>query len=982
MSRSEDMRSSLPVRSSLALAVLIAASTLVAPAAGDRQSHSPFYFSDGMKIPLTPSPRYVAVRLVEPREVEELAERLDSQLFRDLPHHDLTLQVLSEARTASEMGALLDDLRSHVDVELVAPVFEAPGALMIVTERLVARVASGVSEEELGVIALRHRSEVVERARWDERTYLLRALDGDSLEAANSLHRDSRMEYAHPDFVRVLDHKRLHFDLSDGPMVLGPDGRRVPPTTELRRGAPDYRMMERAVFDRPEARKSPSTTTPTTRVTRETIKNERFEGAFPNNWQLFGAPRWDDVTLKSYSGAFSGYSGTSPPGPYPKTANTWMVYGPFDLSDAKDARTDMQAWVDTRIGDVLFLGASWDGTSFTGFSLSGNWASAVGGSGWMNVSFDLRRDAGRDLTGYQSVWFAVALIADGNKQVSQGAYVDDFVLEQITGGYVSLGTPAWADYQQWSLNNTEQNWGVEGVDVAVLEAWTLSRGTNKLVTAIIDDGVADHSDLYVLSGYDATGNGSGGHPIGDEAHGTATAGIVTARPDTYTGITDTAILPVRVIVGGATQDSWLADGISWASENGADVLNNGWSGGLPSTAITNAIVDATTNGRGGRGTLVVFPAGDRDTGVHYPANLPETLAVGALSGCDGRKLETSCDGEFWWSSNFGSQLDLVAPGVNMHTTDIEGSAGYASWDYYHDFGGSAAGAALVSGTAILMLTIDPAMTDEELMELITSSADDIGAPGFDNQTGHGRLNAYEALQGVDLLRDLTISLDGTGSGTVTSNPGNINCGSVCNETYFRETVVQLTAVPTGNSSFIRWEGASDCADGQVTMSTDIACTAVFDLPTHLLSVSKSGLGTGTVVTEPAGITCGGACSAAFTEGWVVELFGYPDPGYQLDDWSGHADCVDGSLTIQGPVSCVANFNPCLGSSVFAVPPQTVVTSETFEACNLIQIGTGGFQISSTGDVTLSAGNGVEIANGFEVLEGGLLTIVTGAPVSP
>ena len=127
--------------------------------------------------------------------------------------------------------------------------------------------------------------------------------------------------------------------------------------------------------------------------------------------------------------------------------------------------------------------------------------------------------------------------------------------------------------------------------------------------------------------------------------------------------------------GFVVQDSWIADGINWATAQGADVLSNSWYLGSPSTAITDAIANAKTNGRGGKGAVVVFAAGDDNGAVASPAVLDTVLAVGALSPCDERKAPTSCDGEFWWGSNYGSELDLSAPGVNMYTTDLQGAAG-------------------------------------------------------------------------------------------------------------------------------------------------------------------------------------------------------------------------------------------------------------------------------------------------------------------
>jgi hypothetical protein len=155
---------------------------------------------------------------------------------------------------------------------------------------------------------------------------------------------------------------------------------------------------------------------------------------------------------------------------------------------------------------------------------------------------------------------------------------------------------------------------------------------------------------------------------------------------------------------------------------------------------------------------------------------------------------------------------------------------------------------------------------------------------------------------------LNVSKTGTGSGTVTSNPAGINCGADCSESYASGTVVALTATPAGGSTFGGWSGDADCSDGTVTMSATRSCTATFNTLSYALSVSKTGTGSGTVTSNPAGINCGADCSESYASGTVVALTATPAGGSTFGGWSGDADCSDGSVTMNASRSCTATFD--------------------------------------------------------------------------
>src|SRR6185295_9913725 len=123
--------------------------------------------------------------------------------------------------------------------------------------------------------------------------------------------------------------------------------------------------------------------------------------------------------------------------------------------------------------------------------------------------------------------------------------------------------------------------------------------------------------------------------------------------------------------------------------------------------------------------------------------------------------------------------------------------------------------------------------------------------------------------------NLSVNKTGTGSGTVTSNPAGISCGGTCTASYTSGTVVTLTASAAGGSTFSGWSGGGCSGTGtcSVTMTAATTVTASFTAQAQQfnLTVSKTGTGSGTVTSNPAGINCGSTCTAPYTSGTVVTL---------------------------------------------------------------------------------------------------------------
>jgi len=184
---------------------------------------------------------------------------------------------------------------------------------------------------------------------------------------------------------------------------------------------------------------------------------------------------------------------------------------------------------------------------------------------------------------------------------------------------------------------------------------------------------------------------------------------------------------------------------------------------------------------------------------------------------------------------------------------------------------------------------------------------------------------------------LTLAKTGTGSGTVTSSPAGINCGSTCSYAFTNNTVVTLTASAATGSTFTGWSGSGCSGTGTcvVTINASKSVSAAFTLNTYLLSISKTGTGSGTVTSSPAGINCGSTCSYAFTNNTVVTLTASAATGSTFTGWSGSGcsgigTCVT-ELTSARSINAdfmipPAAFNKSLPSNLSTNLPTTVTLS--------------------------------------------------------
>jgi thermitase len=274
----------------------------------------------------------------------------------------------------------------------------------------------------------------------------------------------------------------------------------------------------------------------------------------------------------------------------------------------------------------------------------------------------------------------------------------------------ALRTPNDPDFsQQWSLNNTGQTGGKIDADIDAPEAWDIATGTNSVKIAIVDTGVdLDHPDLSgkLTAGYDFVNNDS--IPQDDNGHGTHVAGTASAVTNNGVGVAGVcwgcSIMPVKVLdASGSGTDSQVASGIIWAADQGARVINLSLGGYGAVKVMSDAVAYAYNLGA----VVVAARGNDGNSTPHYPAAYPQVISVGATDHNDKRP----------WFSSYGPDLEVAAPGDNILSS---------YWDNIYATGsGTSMATPHVSGLAGLLLSLNPALTQDNVRSILKHTADDL-----------------------------------------------------------------------------------------------------------------------------------------------------------------------------------------------------------------------------------------------------------------
>jgi subtilisin family serine protease len=290
---------------------------------------------------------------------------------------------------------------------------------------------------------------------------------------------------------------------------------------------------------------------------------------------------------------------------------------------------------------------------------------------------------------------------------------------------------------QWGMNNTGQIvYGSRGkidADIDMPEAWEITKGSQDIIVAIVDTGAdSTHPDLVskLVPGYNTVDENNNTEDY--NGHGTHVAGIAAAATNNTIGVAgvcwECKIMPIKALGTNEGTITDVAEGIRYAADHGAHVINLSIEGPSGNDTLLSAIRYAYL-----KNIPVVAAMGNQGTAEkRYPAAYPETIAVGATD-----KFDVRAD-----YSSYGEHIDLVAPGSEIASTYY--------LDQYYYMSGTSMAAPHVSGVLGLMRSISPTKTVEGLRATLRDSADDLGADGWDIYYGAGRLNAYQALKSLEI----------------------------------------------------------------------------------------------------------------------------------------------------------------------------------------------------------------------------------------
>lgn len=380
-------------------------------------------------------------------------------------------------------------------------------------------------------------------------------------------------------------------------------------------------------------------------------------------------------------------------------------------------------------------------------------------------------------------------------RIPEGRTVQSVVEKLSADGRVKFAEPnVMAFTTSTTVNDPYVGYQWNLSDISASSAWDYGTGTGVIV-AVLDtglktggpDGVAN-----VLAGYDFANNDAS--PTDGNGHGTFCAGTIAQKTNNSVGVAGVApgvsILPVKVMGDDGSGDmASIASGITWATDSGAKVISMSLGSSSSSSTLSSAVAYAY-----GKGVTVVAASGNEyASSVSYPAAYDGVISVGA-AGYGGTHAAYS---------NTGSGLDITAPGGDL-SKDVNAD-GYAdgilqetiesgAWTYTFWEGTSMATPHVA---AVAALVIAQGVTNpDDVASILTSTATDKGAAGYDTTYGHGYLNAYAAVAKAK-------SGSSSSSPPAEPEPDSGSSGSSTADTT-APTISSISGYTRGTKFYIKW----------------------------------------------------------------------------------------------------------------------------------------------------------------------------------
>ncbi len=300
----------------------------------------------------------------------------------------------------------------------------------------------------------------------------------------------------------------------------------------------------------------------------------------------------------------------------------------------------------------------------------------------------------------------------------------------------------------YNLYTGPNNWNWHLDRIQAEQAWDVTKGSSSIKVAVVDNAVwVDHPDLAnkIVLQRDTYYNTNNANPPAqgdpfDWSHGTHCAGLVAASSDNNIGVAsigyDVSIIAVKAANNANANGIYGYPGIQWAANNGANVISMSWGG--PGYSATNQnLINTISN----MGIVLLASAGNDNVSTpHYPSGYNNVISI-ASTNSDDQKTDFS---------NYGTAVDLCAPGGYsspgptglLSTTYSQGTYGYYDLMY-----GTSMATPVAAGLAGLIKSLNPALSNAQVENIMKTTADDISAvnPDYIGQLGAGRINAYQAV---------------------------------------------------------------------------------------------------------------------------------------------------------------------------------------------------------------------------------------------